>query len=68
MDPFLQKAREQKIPAYLEAISERTRDMYLHFGWTLAEGFRVGVGVFNEAGEWDDKGEGMPFYAMIYWP
>ncbi|RDW93641.1 uncharacterized protein DSM5745_00963 [Aspergillus mulundensis] len=66
IQPFLQRAREDGVPAWLEAVDEHSRDVYGHFGFRTVEEFRVGAGEFNARGEMEDGGEGVALYAMIY--
>jgi hypothetical protein len=65
VDPWLQRARAEVVPAWLEAITEHSRQVYEHLGFrTVGEG-RFGVGKANARGELEEGGEGMVVYGMI---
>ncbi|KAL4911177.1 hypothetical protein BDW74DRAFT_172641 [Aspergillus multicolor] len=66
MEPFLQQAKKDRVPAWLEAVDRHSCDVYTHFGFRTVEEFRVGFGEFNARGELEDGGEGVALYAMIY--
>ncbi|KAE8151672.1 hypothetical protein BDV25DRAFT_138595 [Aspergillus avenaceus] len=66
IDPFLELARKDGVPAWLEAASEHSRGVYAHFGFRVVEEFRVGVGVCDRRGDLVDGGEGVPLWGMIY--
>ncbi|KAL4975139.1 hypothetical protein BDW66DRAFT_167431 [Aspergillus desertorum] len=66
VQPFLERARKDGVPAWLEAVDEHSRDVYAHFGFRSVEVFRVGVAEFNALGELEDGGKGVAMHAMIY--
>ncbi|KAL4933253.1 uncharacterized protein BDV17DRAFT_251426 [Aspergillus undulatus] len=66
IQPYLEKAKAEGVPAWLEAADEHSRDVYAHFGFRTTETFRVGVGEFNSRGEFEVGGEGVPVFPMIY--
>ncbi|PYH80947.1 hypothetical protein BO82DRAFT_336837 [Aspergillus uvarum CBS 121591] len=65
IDPYLRKAQESRVPVWLEAVDEHSRDVYAHLGFRVVEEIRVGVGEFNPRGEFEAGGTGIPLYAMM---
>ncbi|KAK5228328.1 hypothetical protein LTR47_000346 [Exophiala xenobiotica] len=67
VSPFLDRARAEKVPVWLEATNEHARDVYAHLGFTVVEEFRIGKGVVNSEGwvQENGEGEGVLIYAMI---
>jgi hypothetical protein len=66
MKPFLQDAKERGIPAALECIDERAKEIYEHYGFKTYEIIKIGEGEVNQQGEPDKDGEGLNVYYMIY--
>jgi hypothetical protein len=68
VSPFLDRARAEKVPVWLEATNEHARDVYAHLGFTFVEEFRSGKGVVNSEGwvQENGEGEGVVIYAMIF--
>lgn len=64
-EPYFQKARQEGIPLWLEAISEHSRLVYEHLSFQTVAQVRVGVGKVNGRGEFDENGEGLVIYGMI---
>ena len=68
MTPFLERAKAENVPAWLEATNPKAVKMYLHFGFRIVETIIVGKGKVNAAG-WPAEGEeacGVTAWAMIY--
>ncbi|KAJ9499865.1 hypothetical protein H2202_004855 [Exophiala xenobiotica] len=68
MLPFLQRAKAENAPAWLEATTPQAVKIYEHFGFRIAEQIVVGKGKIDHEG-WptvDGKGEGVTAWAMIY--
>ncbi|KIW72039.1 hypothetical protein PV04_00263 [Phialophora macrospora] len=65
MEPFLQKAREQNVPVWLEATNRHARDVYAYFGFQVAEEVRIGQGVVNADGWAQQGGEGVLLWGMM---
>ncbi|KAL4973829.1 hypothetical protein BDW66DRAFT_168303 [Aspergillus desertorum] len=63
--PYLEEARRQGVPVWLEAISEHGRRVYEHFGFRTVAELRLGVGRTNSRGELDVNGGGMLVYGMM---
>jgi hypothetical protein len=70
MEPFLQRARQEGLPIWLEAGNERARDVYAWVG-----GFKVasvvwhGIGEFDGRGRRKEGGDGVATYLMVAnWP
>ncbi|EXJ86487.1 hypothetical protein A1O3_03438 [Capronia epimyces CBS 606.96] len=64
IEPFLKKAQEQGIPAFLEATNARARDVYAHLGFKVLEEVRIGEGIVNAEGWVQPGGEGVALWAM----
>lgn len=62
---YLEKARADGIPVWLEAISEHGRQVYEHLSFRTVEEIRLGVGKVNPKGEPDENGQGMVVYGML---
>ncbi|OQU97070.1 hypothetical protein CLAIMM_03072 [Cladophialophora immunda] len=65
VEPFLQKAREQNIPVWLEATNQHAREVYTHLGFKTVEEVRIGEGVVNAEGWAQPNGEGVLTYGMV---
>jgi hypothetical protein len=65
IEPFVQKAREQNVPLWLEATNEHARDVYTYFGFQVAGEARIGQGIVNAEGWAQENGEGIPLWGMI---
>ncbi|KIW11612.1 hypothetical protein PV08_10914 [Exophiala spinifera] len=64
ISPMLEKAREDNLPAWLEATNDHARDVYAHLGFKVVDQFRIGEGVVNSEGWIQENGEGVLIYAM----
>jgi hypothetical protein len=67
-EPYLEQAQKSGLPTWLEATNKHARDVYLHFGFKLAEEFVVGKGKIDERGYIVSGGEGVTIYGMIAEP
>ncbi|KIV88030.1 hypothetical protein, variant [Exophiala mesophila] len=65
IDPFIEKARQQEVPLWLEAISEHARDVYAHLGFRVVETVVIGAGAINEQGWVEDGGSGVKCWGMV---
>lgn len=68
MLPFLQRAKAENVPAWLEATTPQAVKIYEHFGFRVAEQIVVGKGKVDHGG-WpsvEGKGEGVTAWAMIH--
>ncbi|KAL2414815.1 hypothetical protein ABEF95_010076 [Exophiala dermatitidis] len=68
--PFLERARAEHVPTWLEATSLQALKLYEHFGFRVVEEIVVGKGKVDAHG-WptpDGSGEGVTAWAMIYDP
>ncbi len=66
IQPFLDRARAEGVPAWLEAVDERSVRLYEHFGFHLVEKVTMGKGKVNAFGWPEDGGEGVSGWCMIY--
>lgn len=66
MKPILEDAKERGIPAALECIDERARQIYEHYGFKTYEIIKIGEGSVNSLGEEQEGGEGLTLWYMIY--
>ncbi|EXJ58169.1 hypothetical protein A1O7_05594 [Cladophialophora yegresii CBS 114405] len=64
--PFLERAKAENVPAWLEATSLQAVNVYLHFGFRIVETITVGIGKVNAAGWPADDGEGVTAWALIF--
>lgn len=66
--PYLDRARADGVPVWLEAIDERGVAIYEHFGFRLVEHVVVGKGTHSKSGWLEEGGEGVSGYCMIRMP
>lgn len=66
LEPFLQRARKEGVPVWLEASSPYAVGIYEHFGFRLVEVITIGIGKYGSDGWPKEGGEGINGYAMIY--
>jgi hypothetical protein len=67
IEPFLERAREENVPVWLEATTKQAAKVYSHHGFRLVEEIVVGKGKVDSLG-WptsDGRGEGVTMYPMI---
>lgn len=70
MLPFLQRAKAENVPAWLEATTPQAVKVYEHFGFRVVEEIVIAKGKVDAHG-WpsvDGKGEGVTAWAMIFDP
>ncbi|KAL4947110.1 hypothetical protein BDW69DRAFT_190496 [Aspergillus filifer] len=65
IEPYMEKAREQGVPLWLEAINDHARDVYQRFGSRIVAEVHVGAGMSNSRGELYESGRGLLAYAMM---
>jgi ribosomal protein S18 acetylase RimI-like enzyme len=69
IQPYLEKAAEEGLPAYLEATNEHAKNVYEHMGFKVVERVLVGKDLADERGNKVGKGgSGFYFWAMIAEP
>lgn len=66
IEPFLEKARRDSVPIWLDASSERSRKLYRKLGFQDVEEMRVGQGKSDQEGNVVESGEGVSLWAMVY--
>ncbi|KIW66645.1 hypothetical protein PV04_05956 [Phialophora macrospora] len=64
--PFLERAKAENVPAWLEATTLQAVNVYQHFGFRIAETITVGKGKVDAAGWPAAGGEGVTAWAMIF--
>lgn len=64
-EPYIARAREEKVPIWLEAVSEHSKQVYEHFGFKTVAILRMGEGKASPDGELQEGGEGIILWAMI---
>ncbi|QKX55455.1 uncharacterized protein TRUGW13939_02548 [Talaromyces rugulosus] len=64
-DPYIERARQDGVPLWLEAISDHSRQVYEHFGFKTVAEFRTGLGKATPEGDLQEGGEGIRLWAMI---
>ncbi|EXJ68930.1 uncharacterized protein A1O5_07862 [Cladophialophora psammophila CBS 110553] len=68
MTPFLERAKAEGVPAWLEATTPQAVRLYIHFGFRVVEEIVVGKGSVDALG-WPaagDSAEGVKAWAMIF--
>lgn len=66
IEPYLQRAREEMVPAWVEATTKQAAGIYTFYGFRLVEEITVGKGQVDAAGWPLEGGEGVTAYALIY--
>ncbi|KAL9620734.1 MAG: hypothetical protein Q9160_004747 [Pyrenula sp. 1 TL-2023] len=66
--PFLEKAKQDGVPVWLESVAENAKNMYLHFGFEVVDEIIIGVGRLDAKGDENQSGEGILSWAMVKWP
>lgn len=66
--PFLERAKAEGVPVWLESVDERATAIYAHYGFKLVEHIRLREGTHNKAGWPEEGGEGVSGYCMICEP
>ena len=56
------------MPAWLEATTVRSRDVYAHLGFKEVEQIQIGAGKADKTGNLREGGEGLTIYIMIAEP
>lgn len=65
---YINKAREEGVPAWVEASGLHSRAIYEHVGFRFVEEVKIGAGEANKDGYRAEGGEGVSLYAMIFEP
>lgn len=63
-----ERARQEGSPMFLEASSEKARDVYRKCGFEVVEELVLGRGTHGEGGEKEKGGEGVRLWAMVWTP
>ena len=66
IEPYLQRARDDNAPAWVEATTKQAADIYAFYGFRLVETITIGKGQVDAAGWPSEGGEGITAYALIY--
>jgi hypothetical protein len=66
ISPFLERARAENVPAWLEATTRQAATVYAHHGFRLVEAITIGAGKVDAKGWPKEGGEGVTAYAMIF--
>jgi len=66
MDVFLDKARKEEVPIWLETATEESRKEYEGMGFRVCEEVTIGKGRVDAKGWPQDGGEGVKTWAMIW--
>jgi ribosomal protein S18 acetylase RimI-like enzyme len=64
--PFLERAKEDGVPAWLESVDLHGVEVYEHYGFKVCEKMIVGKGLVRADGWPEEDGEGYAVWAMIY--
>ena len=63
--PFVERARQDGHPVWLEASNMHARDVYLRLGFRVVEEWKVGKGRCDELGNLVHGGQGVTVWAMV---
>lgn len=63
-----ERARNKGLPVWLEATTEKSQRLYSKLGFELVERMVLGKGVAGPDGARLKGGEGVPIWAMVWWP
>jgi ribosomal protein S18 acetylase RimI-like enzyme len=64
--PFLERAKEDGVPAWLESVGLHAAEVYEHYGFKVCEKMIVGRGRVRADGWPEEDGEGYAVWAMIF--
>lgn len=64
--PFLERAKAEGLPAWLEATTIEGVRMYEFFGFRVVKTVTLGAGVYGEHGWFEEGGKGCSAFCMIY--
>lgn len=64
--PFLDQARQEGVPAWLEATDAYAVSIYEHYGFRLVKKVIIGAGKRNPQGWPEEGGAGVPGHPMIF--
>jgi hypothetical protein len=64
--PFLERARQDQVPAWLEAVDLHAVHVYEHYGFRVCEHMTVGKGIAGPSGWPEDDGDGFAVWAMVF--
>ncbi len=64
--PFLDRAREEGVPVWLEATYPHAVSVYEHYGFRICEEVSVGKGKVNLEGWPEEGGEGVTAWGMVW--
>jgi ribosomal protein S18 acetylase RimI-like enzyme len=62
------RAAKEGLPVWLEATTEKSMKIYSNLGWELVEEMVLGKGKAKADGALEKGGEGVKFWAMVWWP
>ncbi|ERF73128.1 hypothetical protein EPUS_09126 [Endocarpon pusillum Z07020] len=66
MRPFLQRAEEDGVPAWLISVDLHAVQVYEHYGFRVCEKIIIGQGVARPDGWPEEGGEGFALWAMVF--
>lgn len=64
----MRRAQTDNVPAWIEATSEGSSRLYARCGFELVEIMMLGKGRASPDGKRQAGGEGVPVWAMVWWP
>ncbi|KAF2121244.1 hypothetical protein BDV96DRAFT_640639 [Lophiotrema nucula] len=64
-NPYLQAAKEENLPVWLEATNAHARQVYEYFGFKVVGEVLVGKGIANSNGYVEEGGDGVLVWGMI---
>lgn len=66
MRPFLERAKEDGVPAWLESVDLHAVQVYEHYGFRVCEKMIIGQGIARPDGWPEEGGEGFAVWAMVF--
>lgn len=66
IEPYLQKAKDEKTGASVVAIDQRAREIYEYFGFKVVDSFKLGENRLDRDGLPDPNGEGLEVTYLVY--
>ncbi len=64
--PFLERARAEAVPAWLESVDVHAVEVYEHYGFRVCEKMVMGEGVVGADGWPQEGGDGFVVWAMVF--
>lgn len=66
IEPYLQRAKDEKTGASVTAIDKKAKEVYEYFGFKVVDSFKLGENIWDKNGLPDTNGEGLEVTYLVY--